>query len=202
MRPAEGSLAAARPRGVLGLRGRFERRPRRLSFVALAAASLALWRRRARDCPDTSHGRHDPDRCRRGRLPWPARSTAAYAKLSVLDEAYNQAQTAGVGAEDVDLGRERRHRRSKQQLASRRLPPAHRRHRRLRHRRLRRVIGLPQRQPAAAADAAGLPVGRLGQPDVAVANVQSAITSSRCTRSLPSGRRQRNRHAASDRRRT
>jgi hypothetical protein len=108
VRPAEESLAAARPRRVLGLRGRFERRPRRLSFVALAAGALLCGAAVPviAQTPATA-GTIQSLQARAAALA--SEIDSAYAKLSVLDEAYNQAQTrvselkTSISAENRDI---------------------------------------------------------------------------------------------------
>lgn len=117
MRPAEERLAAARPRGVLGLRGRFERRPRRLSVVALAAGALLCGAvvPVIAQTPATA-GTIQSLQARAAALA--SEIDSAYAKLSVLDEAFNQAQTrvselkTSIAAENRDISA------SKRQLAA------------------------------------------------------------------------------------
>ena len=113
MRPAEGTLAAARSRNPVGSLGRTGRRWRRLPGIALSAAVLfggavapALVQSPAR--ADT------PSSLRAKAATLAGQLHAAYLKLDVLDEAYDRAQmkVAGlrhaIGLENAVIGRSER----------------------------------------------------------------------------------------------
>jgi cell wall-associated NlpC family hydrolase len=93
VRPAEGSLAAARTSGVSGLRGRYEGRRRRLSLLALGAAAL-LCGAVVPVIAQTPATAGTIQTLQEKAAALASEINAAYAKLSVLDEAYNQAETA------------------------------------------------------------------------------------------------------------